>query len=89
MNFYLNKKSMPMIRKCANCKFYNILHKKCNKIHIYNAYDHCKLVYLNLGDNLYCEQHQFNNEDMLKKNAVVVEYNSVKDAMEVIQNKKA
>ena len=46
------------------------------------------MVYLNIGDNLYCEKHTFKNEELLKNNAIIVEYNSVKEAMEVIQNKK-
>jgi len=46
------------------------------------------MVYLNIGDNLYCDLHQYNNEELLKTNAIIVEYNSVKEAMEVIQNKK-
>jgi hypothetical protein len=88
MEFYLNQKSMPMIRKCANCRFYNANIKKCSKVSILNAYDHCKIVYLNIGDNLYCDKHEYNNEQTLKNNAIIVEYNSVKEAMEVIQNKK-
>ena len=88
MEFYLNQKSMPMIRKCANCKFYDGNKKKCNKVYVNNAYDHCKMVYLNIGDNLYCEKHTYKNEELLKNNAIIVEYNSVKEAMEVIQNKK-
>jgi hypothetical protein len=88
MEFYLNQKSMPMIRKCANCQFYNASQKKCNKIYVKNAYDHSKLVHLNIGDNLYCEKHQYKNEEILKNNAVVVEYKSIKEAMDIIQHKK-
>lgn len=88
MEFYLNQKSMPMIRKCANCRFYNANQKKCTKVYVKNAYDHCKMVYLNIGDNLFCELHQYKNEELLKNNAIIVEYNSVKEVMEVIKNNK-
>jgi hypothetical protein len=45
-------------------------------------------VHLNIGDNLYCEKHQYKNEEILKNNAVVVEYKSIKEAMDIIQHKK-
>jgi hypothetical protein len=53
-----------------------------------NAYDHSKNIYLTVGDNLYCEKHKFKNEETLKEEAIVVEYDSIEEAMEVIKKAK-
>jgi hypothetical protein len=53
-----------------------------------NAYDHSKNIYLTVGDNLYCEKHKFKNEETLKDEAIVVEYDSIEEAMEVIKKAK-
>jgi hypothetical protein len=41
-----------------------------------------------VGDNLYCEKHKFKNEETLKDEAIVVEYDSIEEAMEVIKKAK-
>lgn len=53
-----------------------------------NAYDHKKNIFLTTGDNLYCERHKFKNETTLKEEAIVVEYDSIEDAMKVIDKAK-
>lgn len=88
MEFYLNQKSLPMIRKCSNCKHFNAAYQSCSLHRVTNAYDHEKNIYLIVGENLYCEKHQFKNEDKLKQDAVVVEFDSIKEAMEVINASK-
>jgi hypothetical protein len=88
MEFYLNQKSLPMIRKCANCKYFHRDFKSCSLLQITNAYDHKKKIFLQVGENLYCNNHTFRNEDFLKKEAIVVEYESLSQAMEVINKNK-
>lgn len=88
MKFYLNHKSLPMIRKCGNCVFYHKDFMSCTKHRVTNAYDHEKQIYLTTGENLYCQQHLFRNEDTLRKEAIVVEYENIYDAMEVIRRAK-
>ena len=89
MEFYLNHKSLPMIRKCSNCRFYYKDFESCSLIKVTNAYDHKKNIFLTTGDNLYCEKHKFKNEETLKEDAIVVEYESIEEAMEVIKKSKA
>jgi hypothetical protein len=89
MEFYLNQKSLPMIRKCGNCRFYYKDYNSCSIIKVTNAYDHEKNIFLTVGENLYCDKHKFKNEEMLKDEAIVVEYEGIEEAMEVIKKAKA
>lgn len=88
MEFYLNQKSLPMIRKCGNCRFYYKDYQSCSVMKVTNAYDHQKQIFLNVGENLYCERHKFKNEEILKEEAIIVEYDSIEEAMEVINKAK-
>jgi len=88
MEFYLNQKSLPMLRKCGNCKFYNDRYMSCRLLQVTSAYDHQKEIYLETGENLYCTSHEFKNERILKAEAERVELNDVKEAMEIINNAK-
>lgn len=88
MEFYLNQKSLPMIRKCGNCKNYNDRYMSCRLMVITSAYDHQKEIFLETGENLYCTSHEFKNEKILKAEANRVELGDVKDAMEIINNSK-
>lgn len=88
MEFYLNQKSLPMIRKCGNCKNYNDRYMSCRLMLITSAYDHLKEIFLETGENLYCESHEFKNEKILKAEANRVELKDVKEAMEIINNSK-
>lgn len=89
MEFYLNQKSLPMIRKCGNCKFFHKDFTSCSLIKVTNAYDHKKNIFLTVGENLYCDKHKFKNEDTLRDEAIVVEYESIEEAMEVINKSRA
>jgi hypothetical protein len=53
-----------------------------------NAFDHKKNIFLTTGDNLYCDKHKFKNEDILREEAIVVEYENIEEAMKVIQQAK-
>jgi len=53
-----------------------------------NAFDYKKNIYLTTGDNLYCERHKFKNEEILQHEAIVVEYETIEDAMRVIDHAK-
>lgn len=53
-----------------------------------NAFDHKKNIYLTTGDNLYCGRHKFKNEEILREDAIVVEYENIEEAMLVIQQAK-
>jgi hypothetical protein len=88
MEFYLNQKSLPMIRKCGNCKNYNDRYMSCRLMLITSAYDHQKEIFLETGENLYCESHEFKNEKVLKAEANRVELKDVKEAMEIINSSK-
>ncbi len=88
MEFYLNQKSLPMIRKCGNCKNYNDRYMSCRLMVITSAYDHQKEIFLETGENLYCTSHEFKNEKILNAEANRVELGDVKDAMEIINNSK-
>lgn len=88
MDFYLNQKSIPMIRKCGNCRYFYAEYESCSLKRVTNAYDHKKNIYLKTGENLYCEEHEFRNEATLKEEAIVVEYDSIEEAMEVINASK-
>lgn len=89
MEFYLNQKSLPMIRKCGNCRFYHKDFTSCSIIKVTNAYDHQKNIFLTVGENLYCDKHKFKNEDTLRDEAIIVEYDNIEEAMGVINNAKA
>lgn len=89
MDFYLNQKSLPMIRKCGSCRFYHKDFNSCSLMKVTNAYDHSKNIFLTVGENLFCEKHKFKNEETLKEEAIVVEYASIEEAMEVINKAKA
>ncbi len=88
MDFYLNQKSIPMIRKCGNCRYFYAEYESCSLKRVTNAYDHKKNIYLKTGENLYCDDHEFRNEATLKDEAIVVEYDSIEEAMEVINASK-
>jgi hypothetical protein len=53
-----------------------------------NAFDHKKNIYLATGDNLYCDRHKFKNEEILRDEAIVVDYENIDEAMLVIQQAK-
>lgn len=78
-----------MIRKCGNCKFFYKEYESCSLIKVTNAYDHNKSIFLTTGEHLYCDRHKFKNEETLRNEAIVVEYESIEEAMEVIKNAKA
>lgn len=78
-----------MIRKCSNCKYFYKEYGSCSIMKVTNAYDHKKNIFLQVGENLYCEKHKFKNEDTLKDEAIIVEYETIEEAMEVIQKAKA
>jgi hypothetical protein len=88
MEFYLNQKSLPMIRKCSSCRFYYADYKSCSLMRVTNAFDHQKNIFLTTGDNLYCDKHKFKNEEILREEAIVVEYENIEEAMKVIQQAK-
>lgn len=88
MEFYLNQKSLPMIRKCGNCKNYNTKYMSCRLLQITSAYDHNKEIYLETGENLVCGKHEFKNERILAAEADKVELSGVKEAMEIINSAK-
>lgn len=73
-----------MIRKCGNCHYFHKDFQSCSKIVVTNAYDHKKSIFLGVGENLYCEKHRFRNEDTLKDDAIVVEYENIEEALNVI-----
>ena len=89
MEFYLNQKSLPMIRKCGNCKFFYKEFGSCSLMRVTNAYDHSKNIFLATGENLFCEKHKFKNEETLKEEAIVAVYDNIDEAMEVIKKAKA
>lgn len=88
MEFYLNQKSLPMIRKCGNCQFFYREFSSCSLRNVTNAYEHTKKIFLQVGENLYCDKHRFRNEETLKREAIVVEYDTLDDAIEVINKAK-
>lgn len=88
MEFYLNQKSLPMIRKCGNCKNYNPRYMSCRLHCVQNAYDHDKVIFLETSENLYCEEHEFKNERILAAEAAKVELSGVLEAMDIINNAK-
>lgn len=77
-----------MIRKCGNCYFFHKEFNSCSSTKVTNAYDHTKKIFLMVGENLYCEKHEFNNEEQLRDEAIVVEFENIVDAMEVIKKSK-
>jgi len=89
MEFYLNQKSIPMIRKCANCRNFYAEFESCSKMRVTSAYDYNKNIFLKVGENLYCEEHEFRNESTLREEAIIVEYDSIEEAMRVVNKYKA
>lgn len=77
-----------MIRKCSSCRFYHTEFKSCSLMRVTNAFDYKKNIFLTTGDNLYCERHKFKNEEILKDEAIIVEYESIEEAMRVIDKAK-
>lgn len=77
-----------MIRKCGNCVHYNYKYNSCSIYQVTSAYEHEKKIFLTVGENLYCDRHQFRNEDLLKREAVVVELESLSEAMKMISEHK-
>jgi hypothetical protein len=88
MEFYLNQKSSPIIRRCINCVFYSPNNALCGKIKVFSAYDHTKEIYLRVSDSMYCENHTFAKEEELKRDAVMVELPSIQAAMDLINSRK-
>jgi len=88
MYFYLNQKSLPMIRKCGSCRHFNKEFESCGLRFVTNAYEHTKKIFLTTGENLYCDKHEFKNEEVLKREAVVVEFKDVGEAMQYIERSK-
>lgn len=89
MQFYLNQKSLPMIRKCGNCVHFNSNFETCSLIQVVKAYDHTKKIYPHVSENLFCKNHEFKNEEVLRQQGMIVEYDSVQDAVNVIERAKA
>jgi len=89
MEFYLNQKSVPLIRRCQNCKFYNPNNQLCVAHVVHSAYDHKKDIYLKTSDNLYCGHHTFEKEEELKESAVTIELDSIQAAMDIINEKRS
>jgi hypothetical protein len=88
MEFYLNQKSLPLIRRCQNCKFYNPNNQLCIAHTVHSAYDHHRDIYLKTSDNLYCNKHNFEKEQELKETAVTIELPSIQAAMDIINERK-
>ena len=88
MEFYLNQKSLPMIRKCGNCRFYHSEFGSCSLTYVSSAYEHEKKIFLSVQNNHYCPKHKFRNEEVLKKEAVIVEIESLSEAMRIINDTK-
>ena len=88
MDFYLNQKSIPMIRKCSNCRHFYADYESCSLKRVTSAYDHKKNIFLKVGENLFCEDHEFRNEQTLREEAIIVEYESIDEAMEIVSKSK-
>jgi len=88
MKFYLNQKSLPIIRRCQNCRFYKNTVQTCLLNKVSSAYDHRKMIYLKVSDNLYCPSHEFFNEQELIDGAIEIELNSIQEAMDMINERK-
>jgi len=88
MQFYLNQKSMPIVRRCLNCRFYKQELQSCGVIRVSSAYNHEKLMHIKVSDNFYCEKHKFINENELSKSAVKIELDDVQSAMDLINQRK-
>jgi hypothetical protein len=84
MEFYLNQKSIPMIRKCANCRHFYAEYESCSLKRVTSAYDHKKNIFLRVGENLFCEEHIFRNEATLRDEAIIAEYSGIEEAMEIV-----
>ncbi len=89
MEFYLNQKSLPMIRKCGNCRFFHREFSSCSLLFVTSAYEYEKKIFLSVGENLYCDKHKFRNEDILEQEAIKVEIDSIHDAMKMINDSKS
>ena len=70
---YKNKLGTPMIRKCSNCIFYNKIDELdttrgyCKTMPLHFAFTHEKSVYAIVKEFYICENHKFQNEDVLKQ----------------------
>jgi hypothetical protein len=89
MKFFLNQKSLPIIRKCGNCRYHYKEYGTCSLKPVKKAYDHSKKIFLQVSENLYCPDHEFKNEEFLRKEAIVVEYETLEDAVKVITDAKS
>ena len=76
-----------MIRRCFNCSHFTPGVNSCDLVPIKNAYNHKKKEYFTTRENNYCAGHRFKNEDILEKEAIVVEYDTVLDALNEITEK--
>jgi hypothetical protein len=88
MKFYLNQKSLPIVRRCQNCRFYRQEGQTCMLLKVASAYDHQKRIMLKTSDNLYCDKHEHYNEEELARSAVEIELGSVQEAMDLILMRK-
>ena len=75
---YINKKGLPLIRKCGNCDNYKPIEGKekmgyCKIIQMLFAFTHEQSVYAIVKDFYLCDKHEFPNEEMLKQESVEVE----------------
>ena len=69
---YANRHGKPIIRKCNNCIFFQMIDRDannngyCKAIPLLFAFTHDKSVYAIVKEFYLCEKHQFLNEDILK-----------------------
>ena len=75
---YLNKDDNPIIRQCANCINFNPIPGAdrlgyCKVKPLFFAYTGQESVYVMTRPFYRCDDHEFNNEEFLKKNAKPVE----------------
>jgi hypothetical protein len=83
---YLNKNGYPIIRRCFNCKHWKgdiqLGTEKplgyCKVEALYFAFTLQPTVYPITKDFYLCKKHEFENEDKLKENSVMV---SLKDSL--------
>jgi hypothetical protein len=78
MKTYKNKNGVPIIRKCGNCLSFKTLEKNdgvgyCLANKLLFAFTHEKSVYSIVKDFYLCENHTFQNEDLLKSESVEVD----------------
>jgi hypothetical protein len=56
---------------------------------VWSAYNYDRKTNLVTGDSQYCPRHQFTNESVLQKEAVVVSFENPQVAMDYINEQKA